>query len=495
MRMNYVQRLALLGVFVHLLFLAGGLVRADGDPTQTRQDFSADPRWDGLNNRTDKTPCRTTWQDFGYSPNTANAGGAPGEIGGLMQVAADLACYAKRLPKPLTFKDRISASGKVAFPDRRTGGAFLTGFFNADTASGWRTSNSLAMRLDDRGGDERTGVLHAHIEYCTDRWRAGGDFLSIRGASNGKKELKEFPIAGVHRWAFSYDPDGRNGQGAVTFTFDGDQVVMPLDPGHKDDGAVFNRFGLFNVMKSSDNRVVAFLDDVTINGQTDDFTRDPGWEQQGNRRKYEDCIVRPRFDFGYSPTSFAGGAPGELGGLVFRGDSLKPHMMAFYGDRLEPLTIDSPLTASGKVCLKRGISDSTTLLGWFHAEDSLTAGDGSKALPRSFLGVMVEGPSSEGFLFGPAYRAGGEYAQWRGPVILPDGRPHRWSLRYDPSAADGRGRITVHLDDKSVGLDLGQGHRAQGARFNRFGIITTCIDGNYQIIYFDDLAYTARPAK
>ena len=53
---------------------------------------------------------------------------------------------------------------------------------------------------------------------------------------------------------------------------------MPLDPGHKDDGAVFNRFGLFNVMKSSDNRVVVFMDDLTINGQTEDFSRDPGWE-------------------------------------------------------------------------------------------------------------------------------------------------------------------------------------------------------------------------
>ncbi len=488
MRMSCAGRPAV--VSAALVLLAGGFARAEGDPMQARQDFSADPHWDGQNNRTDKTPCRTTWQDFGYSSGTSHAGGAPGEIGGAIQVAADLAYYAQRLPRPLTLKDRLSASGRVAFPDRRGGGAFLMGFFNADNSIGWRNRNSLAMRLDDRGGDERTGVLHAHIEYCTDRWRAGGDFLSTRDAATGKKKLKEFPIAGVHRWSFSYDPDARDGQGAVTFAFDGDQVVMPLDPGHKHDGAEFNRFGLFNVTKSSDNRVVTFLDDVTINGQTEDFSRDPGWDQQGNRRRYEDCIVRPRFDFGYSPTSFAGGAPGELGGVIFRGDSLKPHMMAFYGDRLETLTLDAPLTASGRVCLRRGITDSTVLLGWFHAEDSLTTGDGSKALPRSFLGVMVEGPSSEGFLFGPAYRAGHEYAQGRGPVILPDGRPHRWSLRYDPLAADGRGRITVELDDKSAGLDLGEGHRAAGARFNRFGIITTCIDGNYQIIYFDDLMYT-----
>jgi hypothetical protein len=49
-----------------------------------------------------------TWQDFGYSAGTAHAGGTPGEIGGAIQVAADLACYAQRLPKPLTLKGVIT---------------------------------------------------------------------------------------------------------------------------------------------------------------------------------------------------------------------------------------------------------------------------------------------------------------------------------------------------------------------------------------------------
>ena len=48
------------------------------------------------------------------------------------------------------------------------------------------------------------------------------------------------------------------------------------------------------------------------------------------------------------------------------------------------------------------------------------------------------------------------------------------------------------LDDRSVSLDLGAGHQRAGARFVRFGIITTWIDGNAQHIYFDDLTYTSR---
>ena len=48
--------------------------------------------------------------------------------------------------------------------------------------------------------------------------------------------------------------------------------------------------------------------------RTERFDRDPGWEGVGNRREYETANVRPRFDFGYSPTGYAGGrAAGEAG--------------------------------------------------------------------------------------------------------------------------------------------------------------------------------------
>ena len=36
------------------------------------------------------------------------------------------------------------------------------------------------------------------------------------------------------------------------------------------------------------------------------------------------------------------------------------------------------------------------------------------------------------------------------------------------------------------------GHRMPEAHFDRFGIITTWVDGNSQTIYFDDLTYTFR---
>lgn len=46
------------------------------------------------------------------------------------------------------------------------------------------------------------------------------------------------------------------------------------------------------------------------------------------------------------------------------------------------------------------------------------------------------------------------------------------------------------LDRKLVVLDLKQDNKAVGTRFDRFGILTTWVDGNGQHIYFGYLSYT-----
>ena len=168
------------------------------------------------------------------------------------------------------------------------------------------------------------------------------------------------------------------------------------------------------------------------------------------------------------------------------------------GTGFQPLTLEQPLRASGKVALCRGVSDSTTLLGFYHSKYSLEVNPSqSSGFPKCLLGVAVEGPSREGFLFYPAYRIGGDGQGYAGgadrPHILPDGKAHEWTLMYDPTAAEGRGRMIVTLGEKSVSLDLGVEDRKTGARFDRFGLITTWIDGNAQRVYFDDLTYTCGP--
>lgn len=451
--------------------------------------FDADPRWDSRNNRA--TPeKRTVRQDFGYS-RTAHAGGKLGEIGGFVSTAAEPAYYARKLESK-TFDTPLSASGTLLC---KGGFHALIGFFNADTTNEWRGANTIALRLQGRGD-----VFYAYVEYCTGNWRAGGDspggFATVKNEMTGRTDLRGFKVGVAHNWTLKYDPAGNKGGGVVTVTLGGETAVCHLDAGHKADGATFNRFGLLPVLKSADGGGEVWLDDVTINGSRDDFANDPNWEGVSNRREYQTADVRPWFDFGFSKSNHAGGkAAGELGGLVFRGDCRYKERLAAYGDRLGTLTLDKPLKASGKVALRRGVSDSTTLLGFYHSEDSLAVNPSqSSGFPRSFLGVSVEGPSREGFLFYPAYRVRGDgqgYANGADrPHILPNGKSHDWTLTYDPTAAASRGRMVVTLDGKSVALDLGADDRKTGARFDRFGLITTWIDGNAQRVYFDDLTYT-----
>jgi hypothetical protein len=451
--------------------------------------FDKDPGWEGRNNRPSTPPKRFIQQDFGYSPRTANAGGKAGEVGGLITAAAEPAWYARKLGAK-SFADPLTASGRLRCKGRQF--HVLLGFFNSRSVNEWRTPNTVVLRLLGRGD-----VFFAYVEYATSRWRAGGDspggFATVRDKGTAKPQLRGFKMGVAHEWSLRYDPAGNKGGGTVTVTLGGETAVCHLDAGHKADGATFDRFGLLPVLKSADDGGEVWLDDVTINGTTDGFDRDPGWEGVGNRRRYETADIRPRFDFGYSPTRHAGGvSSGELGGLVFRGDCRSPARLACYGDRLSPLGLDKPLKASGKVALRRGVSDSTVLLGFYHSRDSMEVNDSqSSGWPKGFLGVAIEAPSREGFYFYPAYRLrGGQQGYASGddrPHILPDGQPHDWSLRYAP---DGRGRVTVTLDGKSVALDLAEGHRAAGVRFDRFGLITTWIDGNGQRVYFDDLTYT-----
>jgi hypothetical protein len=115
-------------------------------------------------------------------------------------------------------------------------------------------------------------------------------------------------------------------------------------------------------------------------------------------------------------------------------------------------------------------------------------------MPRAFLGVSIGGPSREGFYFSPAGRFGdvlGEgLAGDSSPRIFPDGSPHRWSLSYDPPSGAAAARMTVTLDDRSVAIPIPLSAQAEEAVFDRFGFVTTWVDGNAQEVYFDDLTYT-----
>jgi hypothetical protein len=133
------------------------------------------------------------------------------------------------------------------------------------------------------------------------------------------------------------------------------------------------------------------------------------------------------------------------------------------------------------------------LFGFFHAEHSLNSGGSDKiGTPPDFFGVSIGGPSREGFMFSPAYRlhTTEQRSADRGAYLLPNGKPHDFSIEYTPPSADKPGAVLARLDAETVSLTVPPEHVNTGAHFNRFGLISTHTDGNGQHLYFDDLTYT-----
>src|SRR5688572_9743668 len=199
----------LLVLIPHLVF--PNPARAE-EETRT-ETFDRDPGWHGNNNRSARElPPIEIRQDFGYS-DSSRAGGKRGEIGGFITPAGEAAYYAKAIA-PVTLNDPLTASGAFSAPD----GAFnlLLGFFNAGSVNEWRTPNSLAIRLNGRGDR-----IFAYVEYCTSRWRAGGDttpFPSITDPQTGRWNLLGYPCQKVLNWTIVYDPQANDGQGTITAT-------------------------------------------------------------------------------------------------------------------------------------------------------------------------------------------------------------------------------------------------------------------------------------
>jgi hypothetical protein len=287
-----------------------------------------------------------------------------------------------------------------------------------------------------------------------------------------------------------YDPSA---QGTITFTLGESVGTCEVRQEHRADGATFTHFGIMPIPKTWDSPGELWLDDATINGKVFDFATDPGWEDFQNRRTYITKDTRPKFDFGWSSTHHAAGKDaGELGGLIFRGDCREPARMASFGDRIGPLRLDGSFEARGRVCMLRGISDATASIGFFNSVESMRTNPSQQfSVPLGFLGINIEGPSSEGFFFYPVRRVeqGNSVAPnnfREAPRIYPDGKSHAWSLRYDPAK---NGSVRVTLDEQTFTMELPAGSREM--TFDRFGICTPWIDGNSVTVFFDDLIYTA----
>lgn len=475
--------LGLLGLTSLIPFSVGIGTAADNEPRTIlkTEHFDRDPGWEAINNRVETVrEGQAVTQDFGYSPKTNFAGGKPGEIGGRITRTPKLAYYATKLP-PRTLNDKLSASGAFTFTE--TGGScgVVIGWFNAQQAETARPTNALGLDF----GAEKTGTRLA-IRLINSANESCGAPVTV-APPGGKKRAPALHRGVRYEWSLRYDPDANGGNGQVVFSLSGfdrakdaieSPVTINLPPGFRKNGATFDRFGIINVRKAG-HALAVYLDDLTLDGKTWDFSTDPKWEGVGNRETYAESQTAGAHNFGFSETNFAGGAKAEIGGIVWRST------YASYADKIGPLTLDQPFTARGRVAFTAADPDSGVYFGWFNS----AAKNAERKDFRNFLGVLVAGPTRAGHYFRPALATakGSKAENKTGPLLRPDGKPHEWTFTYDPV----RGVATATLDKESATLEIRDKVRAEGARFDRFGILSPGIGGSKVKIWLDDLNYTA----
>lgn len=462
-----------------LVSVVGFQSLASGQTTRTEK-FEVQPAWTGVNNQPQFPPCLTVDQDFGYSPKTSFAGGTLGEIGGKIWRAASIASYARAIA-PKTFQDKLSASGRFAVTKAVGSSGFLFGWFNSSNPPGWRNLNSLALRID---GEK--GFYRVYAEYGTRLKRTST--ITI----NRKANVQHRDDGTVHNWSLTYDPDGNHGGGSIEFKLDADAWTLNLEPGHKLDGAVFDRFGLWNRQTEAGSPLWVYLDDVVLDGVPQDFSSDPGWLATGNRRTYTDCEVEPRHNFGFRNSNHAGGAAaGEMGGILWRTESNAPQTAGYYADtRIGKLNLNGKLSAHGKLAMPRTCVDAGLYLGWFNTATYNSATTGNILAPRNFLGALVESSSDEGQKFNASYRTGtGTYdLQIRSPRLVPPTGTLEWSIAYDPALP--KNNLVVMVAGQQSVLTVPESVRKQETTFDAFGIGTTRKGGHWIEMFFDDITYT-----
>jgi hypothetical protein len=541
--------MALAGAVV-FLWSAGEALPA-GELVQVHQDFTSDPGWEGVSNRVVGDNCPTVTQDFGWSP-TNYSGGSGGEIGGTIVQSRTPAWYGMALGRPLSFRDRFSVSGTIAFmPIEGTeprGAAYL-GFFNS-TRQEWRPWNSMAIRISYLSPDTVT----FGVDSMTALWNGHGYETDIVIPADGRR----------HRWRFAYDPDRtppeewpdprlksylsqrrqtaaeifeearqaepgvtleqiesrlrealalglvaylpkergvfytlldsyENRKGSITFKLDDGRQYRDWLPSALHDGPVsMDRFGIFNMQIY--HRVARFfVSDLTVNGTKIDLGKDPGWDGRGNRVTFIERDFQ-RQDFGYSETNWAGERIGEIGGLFYRTEPIDP-IHGYYADDVGRLSLDDAISFSGHISFVNGGTDAGMFFGYFNARETMAEiQDASAGMPLDdMLGIVVGGPTRVGYYFTALCSPKREVAlDKHGPIILPTGERHAFSFTYEPGANGGVGRIMVKLDEKIFILNLTPQQRSAGATFDRFGMASIRKGGKYVALYLDDLTYTAR---
>ncbi len=236
----------------HIVAYFGDLVIAG-----KAEDLSKDPGWESAGNRERfQDSAQYAYNNFGFS-KTSHAGGTPGELGGrFFSCNPDedqfKACYGAPVGK-LTLENQLAASGKFVAREHSTDATFALGWFNS-RKQGWPIENFVGVYFDSYSPEGRI------IE-------------PLYGTSEGTNQRGDgcltFEPGKPYAWTLDYDPDGAGGRGEITFTIGSQRVTKALKEGEKGKGALFDRFGVFNMQWANSKWCDVYLDDLTYTVSAD----------------------------------------------------------------------------------------------------------------------------------------------------------------------------------------------------------------------------------
>ncbi|HEV8293219.1 MAG TPA: hypothetical protein VGP94_14890, partial [Tepidisphaeraceae bacterium] len=192
-------------------------------------------------------------------------------------------------------------------------------------------------------------------------------------------------------------------------------------------------------------------------------------------------------DFGYRTTNKAGGAKaGEIGGRAQRAAT-----PAWYAKPIPTKTLNDKLSASGKFSVTWDDNGNGILFGFFNSNSKGWRASNSLVFRLDGNGmkywVFYEYGTQHWLAGGGGCFEGDAYQTTKTKPMKSDGTSHDWKLEYDPDGASGNGEITFTLDGRPWKLALTDGHKQDGATFNRFGILNQQTTGGSIEAYYDDL--------
>ena len=273
-------------LFKTLLIACLAAASALGQEYSRTRRFDRNPGWDGHNNRPAEKKAVTVIEDFGYSLTRHSGGKSAGEIGGRVVRSSRSASYLKPLERVLTLNDPLHSSGR--FVVKQTGGmsSLHFGWFNSKTIGETSfATNALRIRLIGESNGCEVGVGFTTSQGQGHDVRATG--VGPKGAK--VRDFNRIPINTLYTYDLRYDPKGNNGSGRIIFSLGGDgphtvkDIIVDVNPKLRKTGALYDSFGIVNSRAEPGGALVAFFDDLTLDGQTLSFDENPGWVGKNNR--------------------------------------------------------------------------------------------------------------------------------------------------------------------------------------------------------------------